>query len=141
MEKKKQKMKILFNSTLVYFVLTLAIAFPCLSKWKKLEEGDEYVRYYDIDTVKKIDGIVHIWSMKDFKKTQKNGNLSTKYFMKYDCNLKRYKILSIIEYETNMGRGRKFTYKKNISNELEEINWTHTKSNSEEDNSLRLLCN
>ena len=44
MEKKKQKMKILFNSRLVYFVLTLAIAFPCLSKWKKLEEGDEYVK-------------------------------------------------------------------------------------------------
>ena len=109
MEKKTQKMKTLFNSRLVYFVLTLAISSPCLSKWKKLEEGDEYVRYYDIDTVKKIDGIVHIWSMKDFKKIQKNGILSTKYYSKYDCNLQRYIILSIIEYETDMGRGRKFT--------------------------------
>ena len=54
-------MKILFNSSLVYFVLTLAISSPCFSKWKKLEVGDEYVKYYDIDTVKKIDGIVHIW--------------------------------------------------------------------------------
>ena len=58
-------------SRLVYFVLTLAISSPCLSKWKKLEEGDEYIKYYDIDTVKKIDGIVYIWSMKDFKKSQK----------------------------------------------------------------------
>mgnify|MGYP007000180433 len=45
MEKKKQKMKILFNSRLVYFVLTLAISSPCLSKWKKLEEGDGYIKY------------------------------------------------------------------------------------------------
>ena len=141
MEKKKQKMKILFNSRYVYFVLTLAISFPCLSKWKKLEEGDEYVRYYDIDTVKKIDGIVHIWSMKDFKKPQLNGNLSTKYYSKYDCNLKRYKILSIIEYETNMGRGRKFTYKKNISNEVDDGDWAYAKSNGEGNDSFRLLCN
>ena len=49
MEEKKQKMKILFNTRLVYFVLTLAITFPCLSKWKKLEEGDDYVKYYDIE--------------------------------------------------------------------------------------------
>ena len=82
-------MKILFNTSLVYFVLTLAISSPCLSKWKKQEEMDEYVKYYDIDTVKKIDGIVHIWSMKDFKKPQKNGNLSTKYYSKFDCNLRR----------------------------------------------------
>lgn len=134
-------MIIIFNSRLLYFALTLAFSSPCFSKWTILREGDGYIKYYDIDTVKKIDSIIQIWTMKDFKKPQKNGNLSTKYFMKYDCNLKRYKILSIIEYETNMGRGRKFTYKKNISNELEEINWTHTKSNSEEDDSLRLLCN
>ncbi len=37
--------------------------------------------------------------MKDFKKIQKNANLSTKYYSKYDCNLKRYKVLSIIEYK------------------------------------------
>ena len=141
MEKKTQKMKTLFNSRLVYFVLTLAISSPCLSKWKKLEEGDEYIKYYDIDTVKKIDGIVYIWSMKDFKKSQKNGNLSTKYYSKYDCNLKRYIVLSIIEYDTNMGRGRKFTYKKNISDEVERNNWTYIKSNSEEYSSLKILCN
>ena len=141
MEKKKQKMKILFNSRYVYFVLTFAISFPCLSKWKKLEEGNEYIKYYDIDTVKKIDGIVYIWSMKDFKNPQKNGNLSTKYYSKYDCNLKRYIVLSIIEYNTNMGRGRKFTYKKNMSNEEKKDNWTYIKSNSEEYSSLKLLCN
>jgi hypothetical protein len=134
-------MTILLNSRLVYFVLTLAISSPCLAKWKKLEEGDGYIKYYDIDTVKKIDGIIHIWSMKDFKKPQQNGNLSTKYYSKYDCNLKRYKILSIIEYNTNMGRGRKFTYKKNISNEVEESDWVYTKPNGEEYDSLRLLCN
>ena len=134
-------MTILLNFALVFFVLTLAISSPCLSKWKKLEEGDGYIKYYDIDTVKKIDGIIHIWSMKDFKKPQLNGNLSTKYYSKYDCNLKRYKILSIIEYETNMGRGRKFTYKKNILNEVDDGDWAYAKSHGEGNDSFRLLCN
>ena len=40
-----------------------------------------------------------------------------------------------------MGRGRKFTYKKNISNEVEESDWVYTKPNGEEYDSLRLLCN
>ena len=39
MEKKKQKMKILFNSRLVYFVLTLAIAFSMLIKMEKARGG------------------------------------------------------------------------------------------------------
>ena len=40
-----------------------------------------------------------------------------------------------------MGRGRKFTYKKNISDEVERNNWTYIKSNSEEYSSLKILCN
>ncbi len=39
MEKKKQKMKILFNSRLVYFVLTLAIASPMFIKMEKVRGG------------------------------------------------------------------------------------------------------
>ena len=40
-----------------------------------------------------------------------------------------------------MGRGRKFTYKKNISNEVEKNNWTYIKTNSEVYNNFKLLCN
>ena len=43
----------------------------------------------------------------------------------YDCNEIKYKVLSIIEYKTNMGRGRNFRYTKNITNELIDENWIY----------------
>ena len=43
----------------------------------------------------------------------------------YDCNEMKYKVLSIIEYKTNMGKGRNFRYTKNITNELIDENWIY----------------
>ena len=68
--------------------------------------------------------------MIDYKKPQKNGNLSTKYYSIYDCNEIKYKVLSIIEYKTNMGRGRNFRYTKNITNELIDENWIYPSPDS-----------
>ena len=48
-----------------------------------------------------------------------------KYYSIYDCNEIKYKVLSIIEYKTNMGRGRNFRYTKNITNELIDENWIY----------------
>ena len=52
-------------------------------------------------------------SFTDFKKKQTDGTLSIKYYTKYNCEEnENFKVLSIIEYNTNMGKGRNFKYKK-----------------------------
>ena len=50
--------------------------------------------------------------MFDYKIAQKKRKLSTKFYTKYDCKNKRFKVITIIDYKTNMGRGRTFEYKK-----------------------------
>ena len=116
----------------LYVIICFLVSFPCYSKWEKVNENKIFTEYFELDTVKKINDIIHIWSLIDYKKPQKNGNLSTKYYSIYDCNEMKYKVLSIIEYKTNMGRGRNFRYTKNITNELINENWVYPSLDSKD---------
>ena len=82
------------------FLICLTIFSPLFSKWKKVIEGVNFTEYFEIDTVKKQEEIIYIWSMKDFKKLREDGNLSTKFYSVYDCNAMKYKIISIINFFT-----------------------------------------
>ena len=121
---------------IVYFL----VSFPCYSKWEKVNENKIFTEYFELDTVKKIDDIIYIWSLIDYKKPQKNGNLSTKYYSIYDCNEMKYKVLSIIEYKTNMGRGRNFRYMKNITNESSDTSWVYPSIDSEDYIKINSIC-
>ena len=63
-------------------LIFLFFAFPASSKWKK-----KYMKMklslsiFEVDAVKKIGEIIYLWSMRDFKRSQKNGNLSTKFLL------------------------------------------------------------
>ena len=125
---------------LLYIIIFFLISFPCYSRWEKVHEDNIFSEYSEVDTVKKIDNIIYVWSLIDYKKTQKNGNLSTKYYSMYDCNNMRYKVLSVIEYKTNMGRGRNFRYTKNITNESSNANWVYPSIDSEDYIKIISIC-
>ena len=125
---------------LLYIIIFFLISFPCYSRWEKVHEDNIFAEYCEVDTVKKIDNIIYVWSLIDYKKVQKNGNLSTKYYSMYDCNNMRYKVLSVIEYKTNMGRGRNFRYTKNITNESSDVNWVYPSIDSEDYIKIITIC-
>ena len=58
------------NITICIYYLIL-IAFPASSKWKKIFENKTFTEFFEIDAVKKIDDIIYIWSMRDFKSSKK----------------------------------------------------------------------
>ena len=58
----------------------------------------------------------------------------------YDCNKMKYKVLSIIEYKTNMGRGRNFRYAKNVSNESSDTNWIYPSIDSKDFIKISSIC-
>lgn len=122
------------------FLICLTIFSPLFSKWKKVIEGVNFTEYFEIDTVKKQEEIIYIWSMKDFKKLREDGNLSTKFYSVYDCNAMKYKIISIINYKTNMGKGRDFKYEKNIMNDPTDLKWKSVKPESNDMLRLRFVC-
>ena len=128
-------MKVVFH-VIIFFL----ISFPCYSRWEKFREDKFFTEYFDLGTVKKINETIYIWSLIDYKEQQKNGNLSTKYYSMYDCNQMRYKVLSIIEYKTNMGKGRNFKYTRNITNELTDVNWIYPLLDSTNYIKINTIC-
>ena len=122
-------------------LIILFFAFPASSKWKKIYENETFIEFFEIDAVKKIDEIIYIWSMRDFKRSQKNGNLSTKFYSMYNCEEMKFRILTIIEYPTNMGKGRNFTYTKNTTSILEDSDWVYPIKDSLDHNKFSLICN
>ena len=125
---------------ILYTIIFFFVSFPCFSKWEKVHENKIFTEYFEVDAVKKINDIIFIWSLMDYKKLQKNGNLSTKYYSMYDCNEMRYKILSIIEYKTSMGKGRDFRYTKNITDESSSANWVYPSIDSTDYVKINSIC-
>mgnify|MGYP000170682818 FL=1 len=124
----------------LHVIIYFFISFPCYSRWEKVHEDKVFTEYFELDVVKKINEIIYIWSLIDYKEKQENGSLSTKYYSMYDCNQMRYKVLSIIEYQTNMGKGRDFRYTRNITNELSDADWVYPSLESEDYIKVNTIC-
>ena len=66
----------------IYIIVSFLVSFPCFSRWKKTHEDKIYTEYLEVDTVKKIDDTIFIWSLMDYiepqKKTFKGLYLLTK---------------------------------------------------------------
>ena len=118
----------------------LILYFPCHAKWEKIHENKYFVEYLEVDSVKKNNEIIYMWSMKDYKEPRKDGSLSTKYYTKYNCSERKYVIISIINYDTNMGKGRKFKYKKNLNDKLSDLDWIHLSQKSKEQARINVVC-
>ena len=52
----------------------------------------------------------------------------------------KYKVLSIIEYKTKMGKGRNFRYTKNITNESSNTNWVYPSIDSTDYIKINFIC-
>jgi len=88
--------------------LIFSVMFPSASyaEWKKVSRnvsGDTY--YLDFDRVRKHDGYVYIWTLDDYLKPDKDGDLSEKNYIQCDCKLFRHKILSGSFHKEPMGGG------------------------------------
>ena len=129
------------RSKFIILFICVLISFPGYSRWEKIHENVYSSEYFRVDTAKKIDGFIYIWSMADYNEPKKDGFLSTKYFSKFDCSKSRYKVLSIIEYKTQMGKGRDFQYTKNISDEKESTDWVYPDKDSSDYIKIDFVCN
>lgn len=125
---------------LILVLLYITFCFPSHSQWKEVVSNNDFREYLDLNTVKKINQFIYMWSLRDYKNPQKNGNLSTKYYTKYDCHEMRYEVLSIVVYDVNMGRGRKFKYLKNIYDESAEPNWIYQSEKDKKNFLLNTVC-
>ena len=61
--------------------------------------------YVDYERIRKHDGFVYYWELRDYLKPDKYGDLSSKRYKQGDCKLFRYKILSDAFHTQPMGMG------------------------------------
>ena len=65
--------------------------------------GDTY--YVDFGRIRKHDGYVYFWRLRDYLKPEKDGDLSSKVYYQGDCKLFRMKNLSFSFHKEPMGGG------------------------------------
>ena len=91
---------------LLILLFSILISFNSYGEWKELGkdvDGDTY--YIDTDTIKEHEGYVYWWVLSDYLKTNEYGDISLKTYVEGDCEVNRYKWLSLIYYKQPMGEG------------------------------------
>ena len=83
----------------------VALSSPSYAKWTKVIKDTNGNTYYiDLERIRKVDGYVYWWDLKDLLKPNKYGLLSGKAYNQGDCKLFRIKILNYVHHTQPMGR-------------------------------------
>ena len=92
----------------VLFALTLSVMFSSTSfaGWTKVSESVSGNTFYvDFERIRKHDGLVYFWRLRDYLKPDEYGVLSAKVYKQGDCKVFRFKTLSYSFHKEPMGRG------------------------------------
>ncbi len=95
---------------LVIFLFTLLFSTQLFAGWSKLVEDKVATEYINFDTKQQIGTVVKMWNMSDFKSKQAVGNgqlyQSSKAQQEYDCFTHSKRLISLIHYQSAMGKGK-----------------------------------
>ena len=87
-------------------VFTVMFSSPGFAEWTKLTKNEvEYEFYLDFERIRKHDGFVYYWVLKDYFKPNRYGHLSAKMYTQGDCKSFRYKFLGVSLHIEQMGGG------------------------------------
>ena len=64
------------------------------------------VFYVDYDSIKSHNGYVYYWGLTDYIEPNSSGNMSSKIYYQFDCELDRMKYVSGTFYSESMGKGK-----------------------------------
>lgn len=87
-------------------VLTLLLVTgPAWAEWVLVSESGETDYYIDPATIRKDGNLARVWELNDLKQRAKDGELSRRYRIEYDCKQERFKLLSASEHSGFMASG------------------------------------
>ena len=89
----------------------------------------------DFERIRKHDGFVYFWEMRDYLKPNKWGSLSTKIYRQGDCKLFRFIYLSWSFHKEPMGGGD-----GRVVN-IPDKEWNYPPPNSSLEYLLKSVCN
>ena len=106
-----------------------------LTKISENVDGDIY--YVDFERIRKHDGYVYFWRLRDYLKPDKFGDLSSQIYNQVDCKLFRKKTLSYSFHKEPMGGGPGEVSQPIGDNE----NWVYPTPKSVNEEILKEVCN
>jgi hypothetical protein len=126
--------KLLLIFTLLFS--TLMFSTPSYGEWTKVSKNVSGTTFYvDFERIRKHGGYVYYWTLGDYLKPSKGGDLSARAYYQVDCELFRYKILSDSYYIEPMGGGEPSA----TSNEPDK-NWSYAPPHSSIEGTLKRVC-
>ena len=122
--------------TISTLVLTLMFSSPSYAEWTKVSttvEGDTF--YVDFERIRKVDGFVYFWFLRDLLKPDRDSNLSYQAYNQGDCELFRFKFLSASTHKISMGEGKSYALA-----DKPQGKWEYPRPNSVSEDILKSVC-
>ena len=90
----------------LFFSLAL-IAAPALAEWEKVLETDTAAYFIDTATLQKNGALRRVAQVQNLKQRDKDGELSRRALVEYDCREVRNRTLALSMHADAMGEGKK----------------------------------
>jgi len=92
-------------------ILLAVMSSSAMAEWVEFAEDDEETLtvYANPTTIRKSGNMVKMWRLTDFKTAQGNTGkhyMSSKRQDEYDCKEERLRIIALVVYSKNMGKGK-----------------------------------
>ena len=101
------------NKLIIFLTFSLLAAFNSYGNWSpiiKTKFGS--IHYVDMDSVKTNEQYIYYWAMENSVEPDMFGALSKAWYIKADCDIHKYKILSTVLYKAKDGKQRFNTFNK-----------------------------
>lgn len=86
-------------------LITVFTSSSSLAQWVLYAEVTEAFLYIDLSTIRKDGNLRKVWVLQDLKQRQKEGALSLRARVEYDCREERYRYLSATSHSSQMAQG------------------------------------
>ena len=87
------------------FLIAL-VAAPAWAEWVQMSDSDDLVAYIDPATIHKDGNLRRVWTVQDLKQKGKNGEMSRRALLEYDCKEERSRTLSYSLHSEPMSGGQ-----------------------------------
>jgi len=97
----------------ILMILLAIVSSSAMAEWVEVGESEDaevgVTLYANPTTIRKSGNMVKMWRLTDFKTAEDAAGkqyMSTKRHDEYDCKEERLRIISIVTYSKNMGKGK-----------------------------------
>lgn len=84
----------------------MMLAGSAWAEWVKYSETDRTTFYYDPATIRKDGHIRRVWQLEDLRMRHKDGEMSRRSRIEYDCKQERMRYLGLSEHSESMAGGQ-----------------------------------